>query len=153
MTSLAPIVYAAFVGISAGVALFAGIVAIAILGPTRAGAVTLPSVAAYATLVVAGVAGGTDLGISIVVPPLALGVAVVVAWLQRGTLVGSDARRATTLIDVGTVLAAMLAGGSIGFILIPVFQAAVVVPIGAVIGLISGLLIRSRQAGRRNATP
>ena len=144
--AVAPIVFAVFLGVSGIVALVAGLIAIAITGPTRAGAVTLPSVAAFVTLVVPGLVRDDGMSIGLLLPPIALGVAVVVARLQRGTLAGPDARRASVLIDAGIALAALLAGASIGLVLGTTVQNLILVPIFGVIGLIGGLLIRSRQA-------
>ena len=150
---VAPIVFAVFLGVSGIVALVAGVIAIAITGPMRAGAVTLPSDAAFATLVVPQFVLGADMSIGLLLPPIALGVAVIVARLQRGTLAGPDARRASMLIDAGIALAAMLAGASIGLVLGTMVQNLILVPILGVIGLIGGLLMRSRQAHRDDAAP
>jgi hypothetical protein len=120
-------------------ALVVGAIAVAIVGPRRWDAVMMPGIVVFILAVGLALFGRLDGSAVPWVVIAAFAVAIVTAFLQRGSLVDEDDPGASGIVVLGRVLVGLAIGAVVGLAGAAAMQNAFVLVICVAIGLLLGL--------------
>ena len=120
-------------------ALVVGAVAVAIVGPRRWDAVTMPGIVVFVLAVGLALFGRLDGSAVPWVLVAAFAIAIATAFLQRGSLVDEDDPGASGIVVLGRVLVGLAIGAVVGLAGAAAMQNAFVLVICVGIGLLLGL--------------
>ena len=132
------VILAWFVGIGL-VALFVAAAAVLIVGPRRLDAVWLPAIAVLVTSIAVVALARPDGSAYPWLVGIAFGIALLIAWLQRGSLREVGTSRAGAVVTIGRILAGLSVGVLAGFVVSAITQSAFGLLIFPLIGLLLGL--------------